>query len=681
MQLLVIRKLFFCWIFVSFFSELSAQTTNGLMRTAGNNNAGANVSYDRQGRPIRSSGGKDSLQRRDRFADSITIFYKYFDSTRFRTIDSSISNFGNRFPVPYTHDHLGNLGTAARSLLFSPFIQAGWDAGFHQYDIYKYTIENTKFYQTTRPYTELGYLLGGRSEQLIDLMHTQNRKSNFNFSLEYRFINSPGLYRLQNTTHNNFRFTTHYQSNNKRYENYFIFLSNKHASSENGGLQNKSELDSLALNNPYELDTRLGIATVFRSNPFATTINTGNTHRENTILFRHHYDLGQRDSLVSDSVTYQLFYPRFRIQHTLQIGSNEYQFLDVVADSTLYKQYFNFNKTADTTQFKEKWSKVSNEFSLISFPDKNNQSQYAKLGVVLQNLQFRNLQSTVSNRYYNISFLGEYRNRTRNNVWDIIANGVLYVNGFNAGDYKAYVSLQRQLSKQIGSLQVGFENVNRTPSFIFDVATTFPIQSHASFKKENTAHFFATYHNPKKMFTLKGDYYLVNNFAYSDSFFSVKQEATLFNVLRISAEKQFKLAKHINWYTQVHIQQATGLAPINMPFLLTQNRIAFEGNFFTNLFLSTGVEIRYATNYKSAGYSPFTGQFYYQNQFVLRNRPDVNLFFHFRIKSFKSFIRFENINTLDLSKGFSFTKYNFKGEQYGNTGLWFRLGVWWNFVN
>ncbi|MFY7898531.1 MAG: putative porin, partial [Chitinophagaceae bacterium] len=617
----------------------------------------------------------------DRFADSITIFYKYYDSTRFRTIDSSISNFANRFPVPYTFDHLGNVGTAARSLLFNPIMQAGWDAGFHQFDIYKYTIENTKFYQTTRPYTELGYLLGGRSEQLIDLMHTQNRKSNLNFGLEYRFINSPGLFRLQNTTHNNFRFTLHYQSNNKRYENFFIFLSNKHASSENGGLQNKSDLDSLALNNPYELDTRLGIATAFRSNPFATTINTGNTYRENTILYRHQYDLGQRDSIVTDSVTYQIFYPRFRLQHTLQISGNEYEFLDVVPDSTLYKRYFNFDKTADTTRFKEKWSRVSNEFSLISFPDKNNQSQYVKLGAVLQNLQFRSLQSSVSTRNYNISILGEYRNRTRNNIWDIVANGTLYVNGFNAGDYKAYISLQRQLSKQIGSLQIGFENVNRTPSFIFDVATTFPIKQHASFKKENTAHFFATYHNPKKLFTLKGDYFLVNNYAYSDSFFSVKQEATLFNVLRISAEKQFKISKHINWYMQVHLQQATGMAPINMPFLLTQNRLAFEGNFFTNLFLSTGLEVRYASNYKPAGYSPFTGQFFYQDRFVLRNRPDVNVFFHFRIKSFKSFIRFENINTLDLSKGFSFTKYNFKGEQYANTGLWFRLGVWWNFVN
>ena len=37
-------------------------------------------------------------------------------------------------------------------------------------------------FQTTRPYTELSYVLGSKAEQLISVTHTQNRKSNANFS-------------------------------------------------------------------------------------------------------------------------------------------------------------------------------------------------------------------------------------------------------------------------------------------------------------------------------------------------------------------------------------------------------------------------------------------------------------------------------------------------------------------
>ena len=328
--------------------------------------------------------------------------------------------------------------------------------------------------KTTRPYTELGYLLGSNSEQTISIVHTQNRKSNFNFSIEYKFINSPGSFRTQNSSHNNFRFTTHYQSPNKRYEGFFILLTNKHASSENGGLVNRESLDTLkgALNNPYQLATRLGAFALLSPSPFNTTVNTGNIYKETNLLYRHQYDLGTKDSIVTDSVTIHLFHPRFRMQHTLQLSSNEYHFLDNNAVDTIYSKYYNYPIPAnagsqDTVSLKDKWTRITNEFSLISFPDKNNQSQYFKVGTIIQNLK-QTINDTVSNSFYNLSVIGEYRNRTRNKLWDVVANGQLYLNGLNAGDFQTYISLKRKLSNSLGWLQVGFQNVNRTPSFLLN---------------------------------------------------------------------------------------------------------------------------------------------------------------------------------------------------------------------
>jgi hypothetical protein len=642
------------------------------------------ISYDSQGRPLAKSNGssrKDSLQHRDRYADSITIFYRYYDSTRNRTLDSSLNEFSNKLPQPYWYTNLGNFGTATRSFIFSPIMKAGWDAGFHQYDVYNYKIEDTRFFTTTRPFTELAYLLGNKAEQFINVLHTQNRKSNFNFSFEYRFSNSPGLYKTQNASISDMRFTTHYQSPNKRYESFLIFLSNKNSSSENGGLRDLKQIDSLALNDPFELNTRLGATTLASRNPFNTSVNTGNIYKENTFLYRHQYDFGQKDSLVTDSVTYKLFYARLRIQHTLSIRSNNYQFLDKSVDSTAYQTYF--NKTihpTDTLRYTDAWTVVTNELSAVSFPEKNNQSQFLKAGVALQNIK-GTFNDTVSHNFYNVYVLGEYRNRTRNQKWDIEANGQLYLNGLNSGDYAALVSLKRQISKSIGYLQLGFQNTNRTPSFIFDPLTSFPIKNKQSFNKENITRAFVDYENPRKNFRLSGEYYLVSNYTYFDSFFVAKQEAVLFNMLHVSAEKKFKLSKHWSWYAEVHLQQATGDAPVHVPFLLTRNRLAFEGNFYKNLFLSTGVELRYYSDYKADNYSPFLGQFFYQNTYTTSNRPDINLFFHFRIRSFKSFVRLENINALNTSQGFKFNKYNFAAQQYPMQGLWFRFGVWWNFVN
>jgi hypothetical protein len=638
------------------------------------------VQYDSKGNPIPTN-KKDSsgLQHRDRYADSITIFYRYYDSSRNRKIDSSINDFALRFPQPYTYVNLGNYGTAAHSLLFNPVMKPGWDAGLHQFDIYNLKIEDTKFFQTTRPYTELAYMLGSKAEQYIDILHTQNRKSNFNITFQYRLGNSPGLYRNQNASNRNLRLNLHYKSINKRYEAFLIYLSNKNASSENGGIKNSKQLDSLALRDPYELETRLGSSTALTRNPFNINVSTGNIYNESFVLLRHQYDFGQKDSIVTDSTVIKLFYPRLRLQHTFSFKGYSYNFLDNAADSTSYQTYFNYhlNKSSDTVYFREDWSNMTNEFSLITFPDKNNSSQFLKAGAGLQN--FKSTFGNSVNSFYNVYLLGEYRNRTKNNVWDVEATGQLYLNGFNSGDYSAYISLRRQLSRKIGSLLLGFQNVNRTPSFVFDPTTNFPVNNRTTYSKENTTRLFAEYNNPKVALRLYGEYFLVNNYSYFDSFFTAKQTATIQNVLHIGFEKMFKLAKHFNWYTEIHFQQTTDNSAIQIPALLTRNRFAFEGNFYNNLNVSTGVEIRYYTNYKANNYSPFNGQFFYQNSFTTANRPDVAAYFNCRIKSFKGFVRLENLNTLIPPYGSK--KYNYHMPEYPGLGLWFRFGIWWSFVN
>ena len=94
-----------------------------------------------QRNPIREGGGRlkqlggkmtggastDSLKRRDKNEDSITIRYRYLDSTRTYMLDSSIGDFTRRFPIPATNIYLGNNGAASRSILFSPILQPGWD--------------------------------------------------------------------------------------------------------------------------------------------------------------------------------------------------------------------------------------------------------------------------------------------------------------------------------------------------------------------------------------------------------------------------------------------------------------------------------------------------------------------------------------------------------------------------
>ncbi len=649
------------------------------------------VSYDSQGRPIRKQrSGNDSLKHRDPLEDSITISFRYFDSTRIRKFDSSISDFRSRYPFPWYYQDMGNDGTAARSLLFSISPKAGFDAGFHAYDAYKFKIEDTRFFQTTRPYTELAYLLGSKGEQFINIVHTQNRKPNFNLTFEYRLLSSPGSFKNQNTNHNNFRLNTYYQSKNKRYTSYFIFVMNKIRSGENGGVQDDKKLDSLTgqtLNDPFGIPTRLGINASNNRNPFSTSFRAGTNYDENTLLYRHQYDLGQKDSIVTDSSVIRLFYPRIRFQHTLKYSKANYSFVDYDVVDSNYQKYFNILAlTQDTISYKDSWREISNDFAIISYPQKNNMNQFLKLGASWQSMQGRftyyNGDSVFGLKQTNIALNGEYRNRTRNQKWDVEASGQLYVTGPYAGDYAALISLKSMISKKLGYLEIGFQNVNHTPSFIYDIRSSFPSQPEGSFNKENITRLFANIEVPRLQLKLMGDYYLATNYVYFDNFLTAKQNSGLFNVLHVGAEKKFRLSKFWNFYSELHLQQKTGNAPVNLPGILTRNRLVFEGNFFKNLFLATGLEMRYYTSYKADNYSPFVGQFFYQNSYTVSNRPDVDVFLHFRIKSFKGFIRLENLNSFNVANGsVGFTKYNFAAPHYPTRTMWLRFGIWWSFVN
>jgi len=633
---------------------------------------------------LNNRSGDTSFKRRDLSQDSINIYFSTFSNNKTQILDTSISDFYARFPLSYTFNHLGNLGTAAHSLLFNPWLQAGFNPGFHQYDAYNYQLENTRLYQTTKPYTELNYLLGSSAEQIINVLHTQNKKDNINYSLEYRFINSPGILKNQNASINNTRLAFQYKSPNKQYNLTTVYISNKNASSENGGTVNAKQLDSLSLNSPFELPVRLGLGGVIRRDLFNTAVNTGNIYKQNEFVVRQEFDFGQKDSILVDSNQLKIFYPKFRLQHILNIKKQDYLFQDIYADSANYANYFNYtinsnpNSTYDTVKFKDSWNIFKNELSILSFPDKKNTSQFIKASATFENIK-GSFNDSTSDNFNNIFLGGEYRNRTRNRVWDIEANAQLYIAGLNAGDYSTYATIEKSLGKKTGSLLLGFQNINKSPAFLYNNGSSFFINNRTNFNKENITKIWANYYNKDGNFKLSGSYYLLSNYLYFNNFFSVQQEAKLFNLIHVAFEKKFRLSKRLNLYSEFHFQQATANAPINIPTFFTKQRIAFEGNFYTNLFLSTGLEFRYFSNYKPSGYSPFNGQFFFQDSYSLNNRPDINFYFNFRIKTFKIYFRAENLNTLIPPSGFK--QYNFSTEQYPMQTVWMRLGIFWSFIN
>ncbi|OLY91953.1 Putative porin [Cnuella takakiae] len=623
-------------------------------------------------------GGGDSLQRRDRSEDSVNLSFRFLDSNYVHRLDSSLNDFTVRQPIPAHHTYLGNVGTATRSLLFAPGNRIGFDPGFHAFDVYKWDLETLPFYNTSRPFTQLGYLLGGNQQQQIEVLHTQNIRPYWNFSLHYRLINSPGFFKSQKTNHNNYLFNSYYQAPAKRYNNYFVVLANSLQSGENGGIQGMRYLDSSLFSDRFNIPVRLGGDPEFGRDFFNSNISTGNRYVEFHALMRQQYDLGRKDSIVTDSSVIPLFYPRVRFEHTLHYNSSSYRFFDQIeADTAYYESFYKYKPPTDSMNLQDRWRILENDFSIYQFPDAKNLQQFLKLGA-----QFQLIQGQVKSKVnlFNIIGYAEYRNRTRNKKWELEASGRLHLGGYNIGDYRAYASLRRNVPG-LGSLQIGGENINRSPSFQYDTRSQFYLDAAKEFNKENRSHFFGNLSIEKLRLQLYGDYYLVANYLYLKDFYKLQQEGALFNVLRVGASKTFRLGRYWRLYSDVHLQQKTGDAELNIPLLFTRNRLAFEGLFFKNLNLSTGVEMRYHTPYEGDDYSPVLGRFFYQEGFTINNRPDVTGFFHFRIRNFNGYVRAENLNAFELGDNPGFTANNLGAPEYPYPGMVIRFGFYWTFLN
>ena len=619
------------------------------------------------------------FQQRDDLKDSITISYRYLDAIKRYPLDSSVNNFDTYYPVPASYQYLGNNGAAAFPLIFTPFAKAGWDAGFHAYDIYKFTLEETKFYKTTRPFSLLGYQLASGKEQMILAQHTQNIKPTFNAGFDYRLINAPGFFINQNNNHNNVRFFSSYQGKKKRYNAWFVVLSNTIRASENAGIVNDSLLLDPNKKDRFGIDVKMGNASQFLQNPFSTKIRTGNIYKNSSIFLQQSYDVGKKDSIaVSDSTMDYLFYPRLRVQHSFTYSNNRYDFQDVSPDSSLYADWYKLVVLPrDTISYAEKWTVAENDFSILQFPDPKNPAQFIKAGAALQNINGDLKNGTQT--FYNIKVHGEYRNRTRNRLWDMQLKGEFYLNGFNTGDYNVQANLSRYLNKKLGDIRLFFSNTSRTPSFIYDARSSFNLGNTNNRNKENITSFGATATNP--FIQLGFTNHLISNYSYFYNYYQSTQSSKLINIIQVSASKKIKLYKRWSWYLDATVQQTDAAAPIKVPLLYTRSRIAYEGNFFKNLNLSTGVEIRYYTPYKANNYSPLVGQFTPQDTLILKNLPDVAAFMHFRIKSFTGFVRAENLNTVSFQNGFGFVNNNFAAPHMPTQGLIIRLGIRWWFVN
>src|SRR5262249_43126365 len=114
------------------------------------------------------------------------VSWEKLNSSKVYSPDTSLHTFQrNHFTEPWFRD-LGNLGSPASNLLFTPEYRVGPSLGYHVMDVYRLNADSLNYYHTNHAYSEFGFQLGSKQEQTAHLLHTQNIKPNWNFAVDYR---------------------------------------------------------------------------------------------------------------------------------------------------------------------------------------------------------------------------------------------------------------------------------------------------------------------------------------------------------------------------------------------------------------------------------------------------------------------------------------------------------------
>lgn len=634
--------------------------------------------------PMRGGGGGNTSMQRDTTKhdhepDTLTLRFRYLDEPTDFTIDSSIADFSqNYLGYPASYMTLGNNGNAARNLIFTPIMTPGFDAGFHAYDIYGFNHQKAKFYNTNRPYSELGYLIGAKQEQIINVQHTQNRGEKFNFSFQYKKINSPGFFQNASSNHDTYNVTANYNSQDKRYHLFVSYYLNKINGGENGGIVNVADLKNPEYTQQRLIPVRLGGSNPGSSSFFNTAIPVKSYNQEASILVRQQYDWGKGDTVhVNDTTEYYKFDPVFRVEHTFTYTENTYRFQDSQPDSLYYRTFYDFNiplvNTGDTIRTRHRWRIMSNDVSLMQFPLRGNQAHFIRVGAAFEIIkgQFNAGEASFSN----LRLHGEYRNKTRNQRWDLQARGELFPVGENAGDYAVNGRLSRFLNETLGNISLMASNVNREPSYVYKYFGTDrgKVWTNNALSKENITQIQFRADNRKLKYNITANYFLYTNYTYFSSFTTSAQTSSPFNLLQLVGYKRFDV-KSFTFDGDAAFQQLAGTAPLQLPTFWARLRVAYTAKLFKNLNLYTGLEGKYNTPYYADDYSPVLGQWVYQNFQQINNKPDIAAFVHFRIKSLSAFVRGENLNTFLWDN-------NFHAPFYPSNDFALRVGLRWWFVN
>ncbi|HLO58068.1 MAG TPA: putative porin [Bacteroidales bacterium] len=636
--------------------------------------------------------------------DTNTVIYSWkLDESlanRIRTdVDTNLADFQRYNPVfrNYTGvETLGNFGLPARSIVYSERPDQEFLL-IENYSPFMKFFQNTQYFNTKKPFTQLTYIKGGSNqtkEELFNAFHSQNLTKTLNIGVNFTSIGSLGQYSFQKVKNNSFRFFSSYSG---RYYAYHVSVNyNKIMADENGGVLNDSLITDTTILRTKEIPTLFsGSESSLSHRPdVMNSIRNLNILAVQELAFRM-APKKNTDSTQTKPKKKTILYPKLVYIFNLNRSMRNFTDKDPMVgyNAGLYPYTYTDTATSDSLIY---W-KVSNSIRL-QFQGRRNNHYFIDYSYELMKYSLwtglRESDSTLHfiNQVYQIpglsyssnlynSYVSSGFSKLFANRFDVNLYGRYYLTGYKSGD----INLAGDMKLIFGKLEKPFTFYARgtieskSPDFLYSHYASNNFIWTRNFKRTTTNHLSTNLSLSSKKFALQADYYLLSNAIYLDEDAFPAQYRNALSLFVLSASKQVDFWKFTSIGKLVY-QKTENENIIDLPELTF-----FNSTYLTHLFnfkatggkllIMLGFDMDYNTKYYADAYMPALSSFYNQHEKQLGNYPYFDAFLNVDLKRFRFFVKVEHLNAGWIDQNY------FSILHYPRNGRDLKFGLSWTFYD
>ena len=635
--------------------------------------------------------GKLQSQKIKLDKDSLKVLFFHdrvdsLNSTTFYPIDTLIPNFQHYHPdfqPGNPRASQGNIGEASYPLIFKPLHISGFDFGRHSFDPYLFVPENITYYIPKRPFTVLYFASGKGKEQIFQVTHSQSILKGLYFGVDYRLVNSIGIYDKQQTNEYALGLNLHFSRPDIRYKALTNFTTNLLKVTENGGPSDLSVFEQSKETNRNLLLVNLSDA--------------NNTIHQTGAYLHQTFYMGKLKQARQGNSFWNMVVNTFNagtIGHILQYVVRDDRYIDNSPNANFYpSRVKNTLKTLDLSRF----SKVTNTFYWTNQRDSTLQILTIKAGIRYEHATVDMLKSAIKgvqwtgygynitstdilgpvNTYNQTTPFGQFSLSAGANI-ELFGKVSLTSGGYNDKDQEYSGGLRTHFGNKPGK-QIAFEGeIYRTqiePGYFYHFYTSNyeNYNWNNTFVKTKTSGIRANL----EIFGLhaSANFYNISDFVYLDTASIARQSNQIANILQLSADYSLHLGG-LTFRNIVTGQNIAGTNYIRLPQLLINSSLSYRLDLFQKaLSAESGIEMLYTSAYLGDAYNPALNIYRLQDKTTIGDYPYFDIFANFKVKHTRFFVKYQHANAGYLK----YRYYLVPGYPQNDAAL--KFGISWIFYN